>query len=82
MRDQNSHTDLPLFARKMPGRCDRLRALLADRAWHTMDELREVAGWRYGARLHELRRGLDGGRPVEVDVRHTGGLVEYREATP
>jgi hypothetical protein len=63
----------------MPRRCELLRELLADGRWHTMDELREVAGWRYGARLYELRRGRDGGRPLGVELRGCGSLVEYRQ---
>lgn len=74
-----AQTTLPLWARKMPTRCERLRELLGDGKWHTMDELREVAGWRYGARLLELRRGIDKGPPLEVETRMTGGgLYEYR----
>lgn len=77
-----AQTELPLFARKMPARCERLRALLADLRWHTMDELREVAGWRYGGRLYEVRRGADGGAPITVEVRQTAGLHEYRQVRP
>lgn len=75
-------SQLPLFARKAPGRCERLRALLADGRWHLADELREVAGWRYGARLYELRHGLDGGPAITVEVRAAGGTHEYREVRP
>lgn len=35
---------------------DRLLELLWDQEWHSNKELREVAGQRYGARLHELRQ--------------------------
>lgn len=47
--------------------CARLRKLLADGQWHSALELVDVAGLRYGGRLHELRRGLDGGPPLDVE---------------
>lgn len=34
----------------------RLLELLWDQEWHPWEELRGVAGQRYGARLHELRQ--------------------------
>jgi hypothetical protein len=37
-------------------KCDALLALLSDGKAHPMDELRNVAGWRYGARLWELTK--------------------------
>jgi hypothetical protein len=41
-------------------RHEALRALLSDGLPHTQAELRAVAGWRYGARVQELReQGLD-----------------------
>jgi hypothetical protein len=69
---------LPLFARKAPDRCARLRALLADGRWHLAAELREVAGWRYGARLYEVRRGDDKRPPLTVEVRAFCSTHEYR----
>lgn len=63
---------------KQPGRCADLRALLSDGKWHPMGELREVAGWRYGARLLEIRRGLDGWPPIAVEKRREGDLWLYR----
>jgi hypothetical protein len=55
------------------------RRLLGDGRWHSADELRQVAGWRYGARLYELRRGEDGRPPLVIDVRcESGGLYEYQ----
>ncbi|MBK9519394.1 MAG: hypothetical protein IPO09_19050 [Anaeromyxobacter sp.] len=79
---QSSHTDLPLFARSMPGRCAALRDLLRDGKWHLADKLRQVAGWRYGARLHEVRQGQDGGPCIVVEVRAYAGSHEYRQVTP
>lgn len=59
--------------------CSRLRALLLDGAWHSMRELQEVAGWRYGGRLHELKHGKDGGPPVDHETRREkSGEVFYR----
>jgi hypothetical protein len=66
----------------MPDRCERLRGLLADGKWHLAAELRDVAGWRYGARLYEVRRGEDGGPPLTVEVRALGGTHEYRAVRP
>jgi hypothetical protein len=80
--DLIERTQLPLFARKMPDRCDRLRQLLGDGRWHMAEELREVAGWRYGARLYEVRRGDDKGPPLTVEVRAVGGTHEYRQVGP
>lgn len=61
---------------KAPTRRDALRALLADGLWHSMAELRTVAGWRYGARLLELRKA-----GLTVEKRTVGGdssCWEYR----
>jgi hypothetical protein len=47
------------FKPKRQTKCDALRDLLADGAWHRMDDLQRVAGWRYSARLHDLaKRGF------------------------
>jgi bifunctional DNA-binding transcriptional regulator/antitoxin component of YhaV-PrlF toxin-antitoxin module len=52
-----------------------LRQLLSDGAWHHMSELRKAGGWRYGARLKEIR---DEDR-VEVLKRQYGdNEFEYR----
>ncbi len=58
-----------------------LRALLADGQWHGMDELRRVAGWRYGSRKLELERGEDGGPPCTIEARRIPGSTsawQYR----
>lgn len=47
--------------------CARLRRLLSDAQWHEVAELVAAGGLRYGARLLELRRGLDGRPPVDVE---------------
>lgn len=57
-----------------------LRHLLADGQWHHMKELRAVGGWRYGARLLELRQGV-GGRALVTERRSVHGSeneLEYR----
>ncbi|MFY3742451.1 hypothetical protein ACOQFB_00965 [Anaeromyxobacter sp. Red801] len=68
------------------GACARLRALLADGAWHSALELVEAGGLRFGARLFELRRGQDGGPPLDVEgeARDAGGRSRwfYRRAAP
>lgn len=46
----------------------RLRTLLADRKWHTTDELVRVAGSGVSSRLHELREGADGLPALVIDV--------------
>jgi hypothetical protein len=71
-----------------PTRCQRLRELLADRAWHSHAEMTQVGGARFGARLLEMRRGQDGGTPWDVEVRSAEDddrRTEYRlkgEAAP
>lgn len=63
-----------------PTKRDALRAMLSDGQWHHMSELRKVAGWRYGARLLELRRG-EGGVALETETRAVPGTdneFEYR----
>ncbi len=55
-----------------------LRALLADGQWHHMRELRDAGGWRYGARMLELRRGV-GGPVLKTQKRSVGpDEFEYR----
>jgi hypothetical protein len=55
----------------------RLRALLADGQWHSALELVDAGGLRYGARLLEIRRGLDGAPALDVQ----GEAHEYRGRT-
>jgi hypothetical protein len=65
--------------------CARLRALLADGAWHSALELVEVGGLRYGGRLHELRRGADGEPALDVDAEarpHRGRQVWWYRVAP
>ena len=35
---------------------DALLELLSDNREHSMEECQRVGGWRYGARIHEMRR--------------------------
>lgn len=44
----------------------RLRALFRVRAWHPETEVVRAGGLRYRTRLAELRRGLDGRPPLEI----------------
>lgn len=69
-----------LWADRAPTKCAALRRLLADGEFHSGEELRRVAGWRFSARLMELRTGEDGDVPLEVEKRCVGGDVawEYR----
>lgn len=55
------------WTEKAPSNQKKLRALLADGAWHHMQELQDVAGWRYGARLWEIKRGEDGGPQLDIE---------------
>lgn len=58
-----------------PSKREGLRTLLADGAWHHMSELRRVGGWRYGARLLEIRQE----HGVTIENRAIGeGEYEYR----
>jgi len=36
--------------------CDRLLIILSDFEWHRTTELHDLVGWRYGARLWDLRQ--------------------------
>jgi hypothetical protein len=63
--------------------CARLRALLADGGWHSALELVDVGGLRYGGRLHEIRRGLDGAPALDVEGEareHRGRSVWWYRA--
>ena len=67
------HSAVPVSA---PPKREALRSLLADGAWHHMKELRAVGGWRYGARLLELRRCV-GGFPLITEKRTLGADNEF-----
>lgn len=57
-----------------------LRLLLADGRWHHMSECRKAGGWRFGARLLELRQGM-GGPALQTEHRAISGSdneFEYR----
>lgn len=69
------------WRKRTPERLAGLRALMRDGEWHTADELRKVAGWRFGARLYELRRGEDGGAPMAIKMENKGGGVYRYRAT-
>jgi hypothetical protein len=59
----------------------RLRFLLETGHGFTNVELARECGQRWNGRLHELRRGEDGGRPMVVTRRRLnsrGTLFEYR----
>lgn len=82
-------TRLQLEAAEVTARataCSRLRELLADGAWHSALELVEAGGLRYGGRLHEIRRGLDGALPLDVEGEarelNRRALWFYRLARP
>ncbi|MBL8924151.1 MAG: hypothetical protein JNJ54_35175 [Myxococcaceae bacterium] len=66
---------------KADTKCARLRAFMADGAWYAAAQLAEVGGSRFPARLHEIRRGADGDRPIDYECRSVGGsdtAFEYR----
>lgn len=52
--------------------------LLSDRHWHSIHELIGVGGVRAGSRIHELRRGEDGGPLRRILCRMVGASSEYR----
>lgn len=62
---------------RAPTKCARLRLLLSDGLWHGSDEVRDAGGWRYNARLLELRCGQDGGPPLLIEKRQVGGDVSW-----
>ena len=53
----------------------RIRALLSDGGWHSMDEMERAGGMRYGARLFELRHR---DRLCIEARRIEAGVYEYR----
>lgn len=65
-----------------PSACERLRAFMADGAWHPADELARprVGGARFAARLDEIRHGEDpeNGEPLSYDWEVIGGVRCYR----
>jgi hypothetical protein len=65
--------------------CAKLRAFLADGAWHSALELVQVGGLRFGGRLHEIRRGLDGQPALDVETEarsHNGRRVWWYRLAP
>ncbi len=67
--------------RSADSKAARLRAFMANGAWYAASALAEVGGTRFAARLFEIRRGADGGQPVEYECRAVGGsdtAFEYR----
>jgi hypothetical protein len=70
-RNESGPSRLELEAGEVRARanaCARLRALLADGRWHEAPELVEVGGLRFGGRLFEIRRGLDGAPSLDVEA--------------
>lgn len=68
---------LPLKERKRRlSNRERLFAALSDGAWHSGPALAEVAGLRFGARVHELRHREDD--PREIETRFDDGVSWYR----
>lgn len=66
---------------KADTKCARLRAFMADGAWHPAGELAAIGGSRFPARLHEIRNGADGSAPIDYECRSVGGsdtAFEYR----
>jgi hypothetical protein len=70
----------PAWQRKAVTRTARLRKLLADGQWHNALAMMEAGGMRYGARVHEIRRGEDGRPAWRVDMEYDKdtGAVRYR----
>jgi hypothetical protein len=69
----------PAHSKARPTKCAKLRRLLADGRWHSMRELQDVAGWRYGGRLFDCKIGRDGGEPMDHETkRDEAGCVWYR----
>lgn len=56
---------------------DALLQLLSDGKWHKMDELAEVAGFRYGARIYEARK-----KGHRIEKQTLGGDVFWYRLTP
>lgn len=69
-RSQEARARLSLEMGEVAARetaCQRLRVLLATGRWYSALELVEAGGLRYGARLLEIRRGLDGGPLLDIE---------------
>jgi hypothetical protein len=63
---------------KRTSKADKLRRLLASGRWVHMRFLAQVAGWRYGARLHDLRHAQP---PMDHEAkRDKTGAWLYRRA--
>ena len=59
----------------------RLRDVLKDGKWHTGLELDKRVGWRFGAALERIRKGLDGNPPWNVTTERVtadGSVFRYR----
>jgi hypothetical protein len=69
---------LPEWKRKATTHTTRLRELLKDGRWHNQWELLQAGGFRYGARLLEIRRGEDGGPMWEVKAERMEDSTAYR----
>jgi hypothetical protein len=66
---------------KADTKCALLRNFMADGAWHPAHVLAAIGGTRFAARLHEIRNGADGSRPIDYECRAVGGsetAFEYR----
>lgn len=58
-----------------------LRDLFSQDRWFTNVELARLVGQRFGARILELRRGEDGGEPLDIEKRRlneAGSCWAYR----
>lgn len=60
---------------RAPSKCQALRELLSDGRWHNHSEMMAAGGARFGGRLHEIRRGVDGGPQLNVEKKAVGGDV-------
>ena len=69
---------LPDFEKRVSHK-QALLTLLSDGRWHTMRQMQEAGGYRYGGRLHELRKAGH-----KIDTRNVfGDVFEYRlDLTP
>lgn len=59
-------------------KCAALRKLLSDGRWHSMQEMQDAGGFRYGGRVEEIRKGKDGLPPLDIETRGHGNAFEYR----
>ncbi len=75
--------DVRAEARHRNRQTEALRRVLDDGRWHSNVELAASVGQRFGARLMEIRRGEDGGPPLDVvkeRVNGEGSVWRYRSA--